>query len=212
MGGKTVGWVAHDSLILSRIPLVLLVICLSGLPVIKPSKFVAMFLLLMGIVGCGSGVKKFGPVQIQLAIYTPLCLEVRDASTAEGQVVQTYPCIDNEKRQEWTLTPVDDKGNYNIVNINSMQCMSIDNANPVPSSGVLQAPCYSPATPSQIWSYSPAPLPRIGYNLISNLSGLCLDIPQGETVGETPMQVYTCTVGDPAQAFVLNPVSLGTIP
>ena len=154
--------------------------------------------------GCGSGFKSLSPVLIQLAIYTPLCMEVAGGSMAEGAIVQTYPCLDNTLRQQWTIAPVDQKGNFNIVNLNSNQCMSVSNADPAPSTPIVQAPCYVPAIPSQMWSMYPAPAPRIGYNLFSALNQQCLDVPEGETVGETQLQVYTCTVGDPAQGYVFK--------
>ena len=54
--------------------------------------------------GCGTGFKATGPLQIQLAIYTPLCMEAVGGSLAEGAPVQTYPCIDGERRQQWMLS------------------------------------------------------------------------------------------------------------
>ncbi|WP_263382472.1 RICIN domain-containing protein [Granulicella arctica] len=167
----------------------------------------ALMLIPFLLLGCGSGYKSVKSVQIQLAIYTPLCMEVAGGSTAEGAVVQTYPCLDNQPRQQWTLTPVDDKGNYNVVNLNSSQCMSVSNADPDLSTPIVQAPCYVPAISSQMWSLYPAPAPRIGYNLLSSLNKLCLDVPEGETVGETQLQVYTCTIGDPAQGYVFKSVN-----
>ena len=107
---------------------------------------------------------------------------------------------------------VDQVGGYNIVNVNSLQCMSVSNADTAPSTPIVQAPCYAPAVPSQTWKFPPAPMPRIGYNFISALDKLCLDVPEGETVGEAQLQVYICTAGDPAQGFLFKQVSAGSIP
>jgi hypothetical protein len=173
------------------------------------------FLLLLMVVaatGCGSGAKMSGPFVIQFAVYTPLCLEVADASIAQGAVVQTYPCINGQQRQEWLFKPIGNSISYNIVNANSLQCMSVSDSNTSPSTPLVQAPCYSPASPSQVWTFVPAMAPRVGYNFISALSHLCLDVPQGETVGETQMQVFTCTAGDPAQGFVFGTAAPVVIP
>lgn len=178
----------------------------------KHAKYLLVLTMMLMAIGCGTDIKTAGQKQIQLAIYTPLCMEVLGGSTVEGAIVQTYPCIDTERRQQWTLTPVDSTGGYQIVNFNSLMCMSVSDANPNPSTPIVQAPCYMPAIPSQVWTLAQAPLPRTGTNIISSLNKQCLDIPQGETVGETQLQVYTCTVGDPAQGFIFKTVVEGTTP
>ncbi len=173
-----------------------------------------MWLWLLGLPvvtgGCGAVRDAADTVQIQMAIYTPLCMEVKDASTAEGQIVQTYPCVTGERRQEWSFVPLADAKSYFVVNANSGMCMTVTDGRAAPSTPVLQAPCYTPTQASQTWAYTPAPAPMMGYRLVSGVSGLCLDIEQGATAGETPLQVYTCKPMDPAQGFVLAAVPHGT--
>ncbi len=163
--------------------------------------------------GCGAVRNQSSTMQIQMAIYTPLCLEVADASTAQGQIVQTYPCLAGERRQEWTFVPIQGTTtSYHIVNANSLQCMTVSYGRSALGTPVIQTPCYVPVQASQVWSYVPATSPKTGYTLVSAINNLCLDIPYGETTGQSPMQVFTCKAGDPAQAYILNPVAQGATP
>ena len=165
------------------------------------------------LAGCGQVGERSNTLQIQMAIYTPLCLEVTGASVTEGEPVETYPCVAGERRQEWSFVPVAGSTGFQIVNTNSLQCMTVSYGNPAPSTPVVQAPCYALTPASQVWSYVPSPGVRNAYQILSAVSGLCLDIPEGATVGTTPMQVYTCNpLVDPAQAFVLNAVAYGSTP
>jgi hypothetical protein len=178
----------------------------------KGLKLLVLSVFIVSVVGCGSGVKTSGPFLLQFAVYTPLCLEVAGASIAEGAAVQTYPCISGEQSQQWMFSPIGNSISYNIINVHSMQCMSVSESNPSTSTPLVQAPCYTPASPSQVWTFVPAPPPRTGYNFVSALSHLCLDVPQGETVGETQMQVFTCLAGDPAQGFIFGPAAPAATP
>lgn len=164
------------------------------------------------VIGCGAVFSQSSTMQIEMAIYTPLCLEVADASTAEGQIVQTYPCMSGERRQEWTFLPIQGTTSFHIVNANSLQCMTVSYGRSAPGTPVIQTPCYVPVQASQVWAYLPAASPKTGHTIVSAINNLCLDIPYGETTGESPMQLYTCKAGDPAQAFILNPVVQGTTP
>ncbi len=167
----------------------------------------------LGFVGCGAVVSHSNTMQMQMAIYTPLCLEVQAGSTAEGAAVQTYPCMAGERRQEWTFLPIPGTtASFHIVNANSLQCMTVSYGRSALGTPVVQAPCYVPSQASQVWAYLPATAPKAGYTLVSAINNLCLDIPFGETTGETPMQIFTCKPADPAQAYVLNPVAQGNAP
>ncbi len=167
----------------------------------------------LGFTGCGAVVSKSSTMQMQMAIYTPLCLEIKAGSTLEGEIVQTYPCVPGERRQEWTFLPIPGTtSSFHIVNANSLQCMTVSYGRSALGTPVVQAPCYVPSQASQVWAYIPATDPKMGYTLVSAINNLCLDIPYGETTGETPMQIFTCKAADPAQAYVLNPVAQGSTP
>lgn len=186
----------------------------------RPLVLIALMPLALALTGCGAVVSQSNTMQIQMAIYTPLCLEVADASTAQGEIVQTYPCVVGERRQEWTFVPIQGTSFFNIANANSLDCMTVSYGRSAPGTPVIQIPCYLPAQTSQEWKYLPAKLTtggatsasNTGYTLVSAINNLCLDIPYGETTGESPLQVYTCTVNDPAQAYTLTPVAQGTAP
>ncbi len=167
----------------------------------------------LGLSGCGAVVSHSNTMQMQMAIYTPLCLEVKNGSTVDGEIVQTYPCVTGARRQEWTFLPVaGTASSFHIVNANSLECMTVSYGRSAPGTPVVQTPCYVPSQASQVWAYIPATSPKNGYTLVSAVNNLCLDIPFGETTGEAPMQTFACTSGDPAQAYLLNPVAQGSAP
>ena len=84
--------------------------------------------LLIGVSGCGASFKT-DPVRIELAIYTPDCVDVLDASTAAGANLQLYACGAGKKSQEWEMIGF---GNdqTELMNENSQMCMSVVNAPP----------------------------------------------------------------------------------
>ena len=168
---------------------------------------------LIGFSGCGAVISQSSTMLMQMAIYTPLCLEVKAGSVIEGEIVQTYPCVAGERRQQWTFLPIPGSASsFHIVNANSLMCMTVSYGRSAPGTPVVQTPCYVPSQASQTWAYIPATTPKAGYRLVSAINNLCLDIPYGETTGESPMQIFTCQTGDPAQAYVLNPVAQASTP
>src|SRR5580658_4565538 len=100
-------------------------------------KRIARFLLLLlpiAATGCTELHVTGGLEQIQLAIYTPLCIDVLDASTASGAHVQAYPCGAGKLSQEWYFQPVSGGmfGQYTIQNANSKMCMTVLNGPDAP--------------------------------------------------------------------------------
>lgn len=178
----------------------------------------AFVLSLFGAAGCGASFKA-DPVQIQLAIYTPDCIDVLDASTAAGAHVQLYACGAGKKSQEWELLGFG-SGQTEIMNENSLMCMSVVNIPPdspdtAPGQSVVQEPCSKDGSDqTQLWNIMSAPSGQAGRRFVSVASGQCLDDPYGIT--DPPdmfhIQQYTCTNDDPAQGWVLNEVELGNIP
>jgi hypothetical protein len=178
-----------------------------------------LLLLPLAATGCTELHVRQGVDQIQLAIYTPLCIDVLDASTASGAHVQAYPCGAGKLSQEWYITPEsgDMFGQVTIKNANSKMCMTVlsgpNNSDTAPGEYVVQEPCASDGSePNQVWMITPAPSGEAGNQIISLASNQCLDLPYGATASIFDMQQYTCTPGDPAQGWVLNSVSLGNTP
>jgi Ricin-type beta-trefoil lectin domain len=173
----------------------------------------------LGLSGCGVTV---GPGlgdatavhQIQLAIYTPLCIDVLDASTASGAEVQVYPCGTGKRSQEWQFSPIGatTASGFNIVNLNSQMCMSVVNTpDTAPGQHVDQETCTANA-PNQIWTMTKAPGSEAGYQFISAASNQCLDVPYGAAASVFQLQQYTCTPMDPAQGWTTTTVTAGNVP
>jgi hypothetical protein len=175
--------------------------------------WILLLSLPFAIAGCGYDLT--GEVnQIQLAIYTPDCVDVLDASMASGAQMQIYPCGAGKMSQEWTIKPVDNGTQYQIINANSKMCMSVaSDPDTAPGQYVVQYPCVNDnSQPDQLWTITPAPSGEAGSRLVSAASGQCLDLPYGAAASTFTLQQYTCTNDDPAQGWIVNPVPLGSIP
>lgn len=176
---------------------------------------------LVFLTGCTATVHTY-PSQIRLAVYTPICLDVLDASTTDGASVQIYSCGDGKLSQEWQLTSVTnngtDTGQLQIMNENSKMCMAVSSDASTggvnaPGQKVVQETCATDySEPSQLWKLVPATDGIPGNQLVSVASGQCLDLPYGAIASIFLMQQYTCTPGDPAQGWNINPVQLGNTP
>jgi hypothetical protein len=172
----------------------------------------------MGTTGCGASYKP-DPIQIQLAIYTPDCVDVLDASTAAGANLQLYACGAGKKSQEWQMIGFNN-GQTEFMNENSQMCMAVINNPPnsldsSPGQWVVQEPCSKDGSdPTQLWTITHAPSGVAGMHIVSVVSGQCFDDPYGMT--DPPdnyhLQQYTCTDDDPAQGWTLNEVALGDTP
>jgi Ricin-type beta-trefoil lectin domain len=170
-------------------------------------------LLLAGIAGCGYD--PTGDVnQIQLAIYTRDCVDVLDASTASGAQMQLYPCGAGKMSQEWSIKPVNNGTQYQIVNANSKMCMSVaSDPDTAPGQFVVQYACVNDdSQPDQLWTIVKAPSGEAGSRFVSVASGQCLDLPYGAVASIFTLQQYTCDSNDPAQGWTVNPVSKGNTP
>jgi ricin-type beta-trefoil lectin protein len=174
--------------------------------------------LLIGTAGCGASYKP-DPVQIQLAIYTPDCVDILDASTAAGANLQLYTCGAGKKSQEWEMIGFSNDQSE-IMNENSQMCMAVVNQPPnsldtAPGQWVVQEPCSKDGSdPTQLWTIGQAPNGEAGMQLVSVASGQCFDDPYGMTDAPASfhLQQYTCSNDDPAQGWTLNQVALGNTP
>jgi hypothetical protein len=163
------------------------------------------------IILTGCGVTENHPTsvfQITLAIYPPLCVDVPDGGTLDGALVQGGTCVSGQQSQYWHLLPANDTGGYSIVNLNSGLCLSVlDDPDTAAHQKIVLEGCHSPRAPeNQTWNIVKAPGTEAGYQLISNASNQCLDIPNGRTYGDFPLQQYYCQPEDPAQGWTLSPV------
>jgi hypothetical protein len=175
-------------------------------------------LLFFGVVGCGASINH-DPIQIKLAIYTPDCVDVLDASTAAGANLQLYACGAGKKSQEWVMIGFSN-GQTEFMNENSQMCMTVNNQPPNsldtnPGQWVIQEPCSKDGSDAtQLWTIESPPNGVAGMHIVSAVSGECFDDPYGIT--DPPdfyhLQQYTCTSDDPAQGWTFNQVSLGNIP
>jgi Ricin-type beta-trefoil lectin domain len=187
----------------------------------RTTRFLLLLLLLPlgAAIGCTELDVTMGVKQIQLAIYTPLCIDVQDASTASGAHVQAYPCGEGKRSQEWYFKPVnqDAFGQFTIVNANSQMCMTVLSGPNYPVSApgefIVQEPCAAnDSEQNQIWTVPAASGGEAGSQIVSLASSQCLDLPYGAVASIFVMQQYTCTDNDPAQGWILNPVTLGSTP
>jgi hypothetical protein len=168
------------------------------------------------VAGCGYTVNG-NLYQIQVAIYTPDCVDVMDASTASGANLQIYACGAGKRSQEWTVEPVNANADAIVINENSQMCMTVASApnSPVTAPGqlVVQEPCTASSyQTTQLWQVVPAPSGEAGSRIVSVASQQCLDLPYGAVASIDHLQQYTCTVDDPAQGWVLNSVAPGNMP
>jgi hypothetical protein len=175
--------------------------------------------LLAAVCGCSEVNLHGGLNQIKLAIYTPLCIDVQDASTASGAQVQAYACGAGKRSQEWDIKPLslDLFGQVTLTNANSQMCMTVlsgpNSSDTAPGQLIVQEPCAADGSQqNQLWTISAAPGGESGFRLISVASSQCLDLPYGAVASIFFMQQYTCTANDPAQGWEFDPVSTGNTP
>jgi hypothetical protein len=181
------------------------------------AKWFVIFFSLLVLSGCSASFDRY-PNQIRVAVYTAGCLDVLDASTADGQPVQYYACGPGKQSQEWYITPLQSTAEVQIMNANSKKCMAVsgDAATggvTAPGQRVIQEVCATNfSAPSQLWKIVPATDGTPGEQFINVASGQCLDLPYGAIASIDLMQQYLCTPGDPAQGWDVHPVQLGNIP
>jgi hypothetical protein len=155
--------------------------------------------------------------QIQLAIYRPDCIDVRDASTDSEANVQIYACGAGKRSQEWTIEPVDAAADVIVINENSKMCMTVadapDSPDTAPGQFVVQEAC-APGNnqPNQLWQMVAAPSGEAGSQFVSVVSKQCLDLPYGAVASISNLQQYICTPDDPAQGWVIKSVAPGNLP
>ncbi|MGD0941488.1 MAG: RICIN domain-containing protein [Terracidiphilus sp.] len=168
------------------------------------------------VAGCGYTVTG-NLKQIQVAIYTPDCVDIIDASTDSGAGVGIYACGAGKRSQEWTVEPVDANADVIMINENSGMCMTVAQApgspDTAPGQLVVQEPCAADNNdPTQLWKVVPAPSGEAGNQIVSLASQQCLDLPYGAVASIYNLQQFTCTNDDPAQGWVLAPGAPGDTP
>jgi hypothetical protein len=175
-------------------------------------KRLVWLLLLPFLNGCGFQ-QNNGVYQITIAVYQHACVDVQYASTNSGAPAQLYPCGSGKRSQEWQAKLTDNNSGLQFINGNSKMCLSVlENPVTAPGQYVIQEPCAPGGTQqNQIWTLAQVS-GTSGYNLVSAASKQCLDLPYGAIASISLLQQFTCTPNDPAQWWVLRPVSTGSIP
>lgn len=129
------------------------------------------------------------------------CIGVRNASTAEGALVDQFKCHGNTNRL-WTLELVDDAhgqtasnhglAQYRIKNTHSGQCLSVKNVQHNNFAPVWQWDCHG--GPNQRFNLLALTTSdgRVGDQIKAVHSGKCLSVRDSSTKNAQPVVQYTC--------------------
>ncbi|MDT4988813.1 MAG: hypothetical protein QOI74_2907, partial [Micromonosporaceae bacterium] len=113
------------------------------------------------------------------------CVDISGSNTANGTHVQVWAC-NGGGAQQWTFNDV--SGAFTGLG----KCMTISGGGTVAGTPVVLSDCVAGAA-GQVWQ------PRVDGRLFNPGSGLCLDIPFGNTTSGTQLQIQGC--GGTAQVF-----------
>jgi chitosanase len=105
------------------------------------------------------------------------CIDVANASTANGAAVQLYDC-NGSAAQQWSLSA------GALVNAGSGKCLDVTSASVTNGAKIQQYDCNS--TAAQKWTSSAG-------ELINSGSGKCLDVTDKSTANGARLQIWTCS-------------------
>ena len=105
------------------------------------------------------------------------CVDVANASTANGAAVQLYDC-NGSAAQQWSLS------GGALVNAGSGKCLDVTSASATNGAKIQQYDCNS--TAAQKWTLSAG-------ELINSGSGKCLDVTDRSTSNGARLQIWSCT-------------------
>ncbi|MEV6842626.1 chitosanase [Actinoplanes sp. NPDC051411] len=105
------------------------------------------------------------------------CVDVANASTANGAAIQLYDC-NGSAAQQWSLS------GGALVNAGSGKCLDVTSASVANGAKIQQYDCNG--TAAQKWTLS-------GGELINSGSGKCLDVTGKSTANGARLQIWTCT-------------------
>lgn len=130
-------------------------------------------------------------------VESELCIDVPGFSTAEGQMVQQYPCNEGSN-QQWTLWTTAYSGWYILENESSHKCLTAPNT--INRTRLTQTSCTpSSYNTKQLWYR--IEIDDYEYAYYNAYSRKCIDIAGGATSAGFYVQQYDCHYDD-NQVFV----------
>jgi hypothetical protein len=125
------------------------------------------------------------------------CLDVANASTANGAFVQQWGCY-TTPNQNWTFTSTGN-GYYKVSADHSGKCLDVANASIADGGTVNQWECYN--TPNQEWKL--VQRPNGYFTLVARHSGKCLEVAGGNIYDGAGVVQQTCAADRPYQEWRL---------
>lgn len=125
------------------------------------------------------------------------CLGVNGASTAQNALLSQFTC-DSGAGQYW-IYDHPDSGFPRIRNLNSQMCIDIPGGNLNPGVQLQQFPCHT--GPNQRFSFS---LYGWWFGIVSQRSGLCLNVSGASTANGAPVVQSACGPAD-SQLWIAIP-------
>jgi glucosylceramidase len=168
-----------------------------------PAKAVATFTWPASSTGGNGGINPATWYQVANA-NSGKCVDATNGGTSNGTPVQQWTCATGNANQEWQFQPTSN-GYYEVVTRNAPgEAWDVTGGSGATGDGI----------PIQLWSYGggtnqqwkPVQQANGSYTFVARNSGTeCLDVTNRSTSDGTALQQWTCTAGDTAQAFTLNP-------
>jgi hypothetical protein len=118
------------------------------------------------------------------------CLDVADASRADGANVQQYTCHGGAN-QRWRVVAVPNDFRVRLVNVNSGKCLDVANAGLADGANIQQFTCHGRA--NQLWQLRFAATNR--WFLVAGHSLKCADVANASRADGANVQQYTCHGG-----------------
>lgn len=125
------------------------------------------------------------------------CLDVAEASQADGAFVQQWGCY-TTANQNWTFTSLDN-GYYKVSADHSGKCLDVADASQADGGTVHQWHCYD--TPNQEWKL--VQRPNGYFTLVARHSGKCLEVAGGSIYNGAGVVQQTCNADRPYQEWRL---------
>ncbi|WP_281287273.1 RICIN domain-containing protein [Methylobacterium terricola] len=102
-----------------------------------------------------------------VAQHSAMCVEVPNAQMAAGVKIDQWPC-DGGVHMEWSFVP--SEAGYQLRNIKTNLCLTVDSASTTNGAGIVQQPC---GTAGGLWR-----MRKVGavYELVAVHSGRCLNV------------------------------------
>ena len=141
---------------------------------------------------CSSGTVRQKPPSVPtpmlIGVQSSKCIDVSNASTANGADVFLWTCHGGGN-QQWMAVPQAD-GSVQLKVAHSGKCLDVRDANPANGAAIQQWDCAN--TPSQHWV-----MKKTGDNfaLVSQVSQRCLDVAGAATAAGSKLQTWDCHYG-----------------